>query len=135
MAWPFEVQLREAFSQVTLGHHGVPQRFEYGMNPMSGGTDAEAKNASRKPVDDDREHRSIDGITVRICVQEIYWGMIYFDDLEDSRYSSGVVLISESASSLAYTKAGRVSVVGSDVVDTSLNGPEAWYLEPLGLDS
>ncbi|AOI40711.1 hypothetical protein WG70_13105 [Burkholderia oklahomensis EO147] len=61
--------------------------------------------------------------------------MIYFDDLEDSRYSSCVVLISESASSLAYTKAGRVSVVGSDVVDTSLNGPEAWYLEPLGLDS
>ncbi|AKL99796.1 hypothetical protein ABD05_06005 [Burkholderia pyrrocinia] len=61
--------------------------------------------------------------------------MIYFDDLEDSRYSSCAVLISESASSLAYANASRVSVVGSDVVDTSLNGPESWYLEPLGLDT
>ncbi|KVF40419.1 hypothetical protein WJ09_24875 [Burkholderia vietnamiensis] len=61
--------------------------------------------------------------------------MIYFDDFEDSRYSSCAMLISESASSLACAKASRVSVVGGDVVDTSLNGPEPWYFEPLGLDA
>ncbi|KVR24638.1 hypothetical protein WK15_19340 [Burkholderia ubonensis] len=61
--------------------------------------------------------------------------MIDFDDLEDSRYLSCAMLVSESASSLAQAKASCISVVCGEVVDAPLNGPESRNFEPLGLDT